>query len=424
MPARPDAPLGPGLGAFTYRLFVTIVELLIVRGKPRRVLEAEVIALRHQIAVLQRTAKRPELSDADRGVMPGLARMVPRRVRPGFIVTPATLLVWHRRLAAARWVYPQRRPGRPRTVRDREQLVVRLATENPTWGYRRIHGELAGLGHRLAASTVWAILKRHDINPAPRRTGPTWTQFLAAQARGIIACDTFVVDTVGLRQLHVLFLIEHATRHVHLAGVTHHLTGNWCTQAARNLNMAIDVDRFRFLIRDNATVFVAAFDEIFTTNRLDVIHTPPGAPRANTIAERFVRTARTGLLDHTLIWNERQLRRLLVEYLEHYNTHRPHRGINQRSPPTSTTPHPNRSPSTGSASGGSSADSSTNTTTPPDRRHQQTTQRPVRPASSRPETDRTHDLRAARTHDRVSGTYRHKTADQILDGLKKYLTNL
>ncbi len=283
---------------------------------------------------------------------------------------------------------------------------------------------IAGLGHHLAPSTVWAILKRHGIDPAPRRTGPTWTQFLTAQSRGILACDTFVVDTVGLRQLHVLFLIEHATRHVHLAGVTHHLTGNWCTQAARNLNMAIDVDRFRFLIRDNATVFVAAFDEIFTTNHLDVIHTPPGAPRANATAERFVRTARAELLDHTLIWNERQLRRLLVEYLEHYNTHRPHRGINQRSPPTSTTPHPNRSPSTGSASGGSSADSSTNTTTPPDRRHQQTTQRPVRPASSRPETDRTHDLRAARTHDRVSGTYRHKTADQILDGLKKYLTNL
>jgi len=217
-------------------------------------------------------------------------------------------------------------------VRDREQLVVRLATENPTWGYRRIHGELAGLGHRLAASTVWAILKRHGIDPAPRRTGPTWTQFLTTQARGIIACDTFVVDTVGLRQLHVLFFIEHATRHVHLAGITGHLTGAWCTQAARNLAMNLNVDRFRFLIRDNATVFVTAFDEIFTTNQLDVIHTPPGAPRANATAERFVRTTRSELLDRTLIWNERQLRKLLVEYLEHYNDHRPHRGINQCSP--------------------------------------------------------------------------------------------
>jgi putative transposase len=332
MPSRPNSLPGSGLGAFVYRLFVTLLELMIVRGKPRRALEAEAIALRHQIAVLQRTTTRPELTDADRGVIAGLARVIPRRVRHGFIVTPHTLLAWHRRLAAARWVYPQRRPGRPRVVRDREQLVVRLATENPTWGYRRIHGELAGLGHRLAPSTVWAILKRHGIDPAPRRTGPTWTQFLTTQARGIIACDTFAVDTVGLRQLHVLFFIEHATRQVHLAGITRHLTGGWCTQAARNLDMAIHVARFRFLIRDNATVFVAAFDEIFTTNRIDVIHTPPGAPRANATAERFVRTARTELLDRTLIWNEQQLRHLLVEYLEHYNDHRPHRGINQRSP--------------------------------------------------------------------------------------------
>ncbi len=334
MPSRRISPLSSNLGALAYRLFVTIVGLMIVRGKPRRVLEAEVIALRHQVAVLQRTSSRPELTNVDRGVIAGLARVLPGRVRHRFIVTPDTLLAWHRRLAAARWVYPQRRPGRPRTVRDREQLVVRLAAENPTWGYRRIHGELAGLGHRLAPSTVWAILKRHGIDPAPRRTGPAWTQFLTAQARGIIACDTFVVDTVGLRQLHVLFFIEHATRRVHLAGITSQLTGGWCTQAARNLAMTLHIDRFRFLIRDNATVFVTAFDEIFTTNRLDVIHTPPGAPRANATAERFVRTARTELLDRTLIWNERQLRKLLVEYLDHYNGHRPHRGINQNSPTT------------------------------------------------------------------------------------------
>jgi putative transposase len=205
MSSRPTTPPGQGIGAFVYRLFVTLVELMIVRGKPRRALEAEVIALRHQVAVLQRTSKRPELTEADRGLIAGLARVAPRPVRHGYIVTPDTLLAWHRRLAAARWVHPQRRPGRPRVVRDREQLVVRLAADNPMWGYRRIHGELTGLGHRLAPSTVWAIRKRHGIHPAPRRTGPTWTQFLTTQARGIIACDTFVVDTVGLRQLHVLF---------------------------------------------------------------------------------------------------------------------------------------------------------------------------------------------------------------------------
>jgi putative transposase len=251
-------------------------------------------------------------------------------------------------------------------VRDRQQLVVRLAADNPTWGYRRIHGELAGLGHHLAPSTVWAILKRHGIDPAPRRTGPTWTQFLTAQARGIIACDTFVVDTVSLRQLHVLFFIEHATRQVHLAGITSHLTGGWCTQAARNLAMAIHIDRFRFLIRDNATVFVTAFDEIFTTNRLDVIHTPPGAPRANATAERFVRTARTELLDRTLIWNEQQLRKLLVDTSSTTTTTAPTAASTNGPPTASTRNRPNLSRSTGSADGESSVDSSTNTTAPPD----------------------------------------------------------
>jgi putative transposase len=218
--------------------------------------------------------------------------------------------------------------------------VVRLARENPTWGYRRVHGELVGLGHRLAPSTVWAILKRYDIDPAPRRTGPTWAQFLTGQARGIMACDTFVVDTVLLRQVHVLFFVDHATRWLCLAGVTATLNGAWCAQAARNLSMAVDLDRFRLLIRDNATVFVDSFDQVFTSDGLDVIHTPPGAPRANAIAERFVKTVRAELLDRTLIWNEQQLRWLLVEYLEHYNRHRPHRGIDQRSPDTTDDPAP------------------------------------------------------------------------------------
>ena len=278
MASRPPTPLGSSVGAFIYRLFVAIVELMIVRGKPRRMLEAEVIALRHQVSVVQRTSTRPELTDADRGVIAGLAcpllgGSVTDSSSPPTRCSPGTG-GWPRPDGCTR----QRRPGRPRTVRDREQLIV-----------------------RLAPSTVWAIRKRHGIDPAPRRTGPTGTQFLTAQARGIIACDAFVVDTVGLRQLHVLFFIEHATRQGHLACITGRLTGGWCTQAARNLNMTLNVDRFRLLIRDNATVFAAAFDEIFTTNRLDVIRTPPGAPRANATAEHFVRTARTELLDHTLI---------------------------------------------------------------------------------------------------------------------------
>jgi putative transposase len=148
MPSRSATPGGSGLGALVYRLFVAIIELTIIRRKPHRILEAEVSALRHQVAVLQLTTKRPDLNDVERAVIAGLAQVLPRPVRHGFIVTPDTLLAWHRRLAAARWVYPQRRPGRPRTMRDREQLVAQLATDNPTWGYRRIHGELDAVQHR------------------------------------------------------------------------------------------------------------------------------------------------------------------------------------------------------------------------------------------------------------------------------------
>jgi len=320
------------MGPVIYRCVVMIVALLVQRGKPRRILEAELIALRHQVKVLRRQVDRVEFTDTDRSVLAALARVLPRPRRVGFIVTPDTLLAWHRRFAARRWVYPQRRPGRPKTARDLEELAVRLANENPAWGYRRVHGELSGLGHRIAPSTVWAILKRHGVDPASRRTGPTWTQFLGAQAKAIIACDTFVVDTVMLRQLHVLFFIEHGTRRVHLAGITANLNGNWCTQAARNLSMTVGLDRFRFRFRDRAPTFVDRFDNIFDADGIDVIRTPPGAPRANSIAERFVRTARRELLDHTLIWNEHQLRRLLDEYVEHYNNHRSHRTLNQRSP--------------------------------------------------------------------------------------------
>jgi putative transposase len=308
--SRPAAVL---LGSLIYRCVVVIVGLLVQRGKPRRMLEVEVLTLRHQVTVLRRQVDRAEFTHTDRAVLAALARVLPRPRRVGFIATPDTLLALHRRLAARRWVYPQRRPGRPKTARDLKALAVRLANDNPLWGYRRVQGELAGLGHRIAPSTVWAILKRHGLDPSPRRTGLTWTQFLAGQAKGIIACDTFVVDTVMLCQLHVLFFIEHGTRRVHLAGVTSNLTGNWCTQAARTLAMVVGLDRFRFLIRDRTPTLVDQFDTVFRADGIEVISTPPGAPRANAIAERFGRSARRELLDHTLIWNEHQLSRLVDE---------------------------------------------------------------------------------------------------------------
>lgn len=211
--------------------------------------------------------------------------------------------------------------------------MVRLAGENPVWGYRRIHGELARLGITVGASTVWAILKRAGIDPSPGRAADTWRTFLASQAAGIVACDFFCMDTVLLRRLHVLFFIELDTRRVHLAGITPKPTGTWTTQAARNLTMTLE-RRVRFVIRDGAGQFTAGFDQVFTAQGAEVIRTPVRAPVANAYAERWVGTIRRELLDRTLIGNQRQLHALLAEYVEHYNRHRPHRSLHNTAPET------------------------------------------------------------------------------------------
>jgi putative transposase len=187
-------------------------------------------------------------------------------------------------------------------------VPIRLGRENPTWGYRRIHGELTQLGITIAASTVWAILKKAGIDPAPNRTSESWRTFLRAQAAGIVACDFFTVDTVMLRRYYALFFIELDTRRVHLAGVTKNPTGHWTTQAARNFTMR-SRRTIRFLIRDGAGQFVTAFDEIFRSDGTTIIRTPPYTPVANAYAERWVGTVRRELLDRTLIWNRPHLER-------------------------------------------------------------------------------------------------------------------
>jgi putative transposase len=222
-------------------------------------------------------------------------------------------------------------------------LVLRLATENPTREYRRVHGELAGLGYRIGASIVWKILRTAGFDPAPRRAGPTWSQFLRAQAQAILACDLFHLDTITLLRLYAFFVIEHATRRVHILGVTAHPTGPWLTQQARNLSMDLDdtTQRFRFLIRDRDSKFTAAFDAVFTAIEIRIIKTAVRAPRANAIAERFVGTIRRELLDHLLIINQRHAAAVLSEFEDHYNGHRPHRTLDQAAP---SRPLPRRAP--------------------------------------------------------------------------------
>jgi transposase InsO family protein len=316
---------------------ITDKDIMTVRHTAK---DAEILTLRHEVAVLRRTNPRPKMSWLDRALLSALSRLLPPPLRRIRLVSPRTLLRWHQQLVAHRWTYPHRRPGRPPTAPPIQALVLRMARENPRWGYRRIHGELIGLGHTVAASTVWKILKDAGLDPAPRRSGPTWRQFLSAQARAILAVDFAHVDTVFLRRLYILVVIEHDRRRVHLAGITAHPTGAWVTQQARNLLMDLGerAERFRFLIRDRDNKFTAAFDAVFVGADIRIIRTPIRAPRANAIAERFIGTLRRECLDHLLIIGPRHLDIVLREYIQHFNTHRPHRSLDQRAPADSTPP--------------------------------------------------------------------------------------
>jgi putative transposase len=324
------------LPSLLYGVVRLLLDLALVRCHSGTVRDLELLALRQEVRVLRRRTKRIAWRPGDRLVLTALSRCLPRANWQAFPVRPKTLLHWHRELVRRKWaVFGRRRgPGRPPLPAACRDLVLRLAAENPGWGYQRIRGELLKLGHHVSATAIRSLLRRHGVPPAPRRAGLSWRAFLRAHAQGVLACDFFTVETVRLQTLFVLFFIELQTRRVFVAGCTEHPSAAWVTQQARNLAWDLNEAERRptILIHDRDAKFPASFDAVFRAEDVRVVRTPVRAPRANAVAERWVGTVRRECLDWLLILGPRHLEQVLEEYVAHYNAARPHRALELRAP--------------------------------------------------------------------------------------------
>jgi putative transposase len=324
------------LSKLAYLTLCRSIQALVLLARGDAAKDLEILILRHQLTVLRRQVSRPRLEPADRALLAAVSRVLPRARWSCFLVKPETLMRWHRRLVAGAWTYPHRQTGRPPLDHDVQQLIIRLAAENPRWGYQRIKGELLQLGVRVSATAIRTTLRRHRLDPAPRRTTTTttWRAFLRQQAAGIVACDFFTVDTVWLQRLYVLFFIQLDTRRVYLAGVTANPNGRWVIQQARNLLLILGEQgrQVRFVLRDHDAKFSHGFNDVFRSEGGEVLVTPVRAPKANAYAERWVRTVRAECLDWLLIVSRGHLEKVLRVYVQHYNGHRPHRALGLQPP--------------------------------------------------------------------------------------------
>ncbi len=306
-----------------------------------RAKDVEILALRHQITFLQRqlgAGTRVRFAPEDRAFLSALLVSQPREVlrRLRLLVRPDTVLRWHRDLMKRRHARTCRpkRPGRPPTVRSIRALILRLVRENPSWGYRRVHGELTTLGIKIAPSTIWEILKQEGHDPAPERASTTWADFLRSQAEALLACDFIETVTLNGQHQYILAVIEHASRRIRVLGTTAHPTASRVIQAMKNLVMDLEDAgcQVRYLIRDRDGKFPALIEEILAEAGIQSLLTGVRMPRMNSIMERWVQSCRRELLDRCLLWNEHHLRHALREYERFYNQHRAHQALAQAAP--------------------------------------------------------------------------------------------